>query len=360
LRSYTVSLRQSGVELYQIRTIKGEDMATYQKRGAGWRAIIRRNGQTATATFDSKEAAISWAGRIEAEFINGAKLQQDDRIRHTTVLDLFSRYAEEVSPLKRGERTELIRLTMLARDTETFDRPAMRFSGQDVADWRDARLKVVSGSTVNRELNLISSVFTHAIKEWSLKLPANPVHLIRRPQSARPRKRRVPDSEVALMCKTLGWDMQSAPENAKQHVAWAFAFAVETAMRLGEIGSVQLREVHKVERFVHLSHTKNGEERDVPLSRRAIVLLDMLSITEPDDYLVPVDVRVFDNIFREAKNTAGLSDLHFHDSRREAATRMSKRLSNVLELSAVTGHKTLNVLKVYYAPNATDLADKLD
>jgi len=68
----------------------------------------------------------------------------------------------------------------------------------------------------------------------------------------------------------------------------------------------------------------------------------------------------FDKLFRDAKRDAGLSYIHFHDSRREAATTMAPKLSNVLELAAITGHKSLSMLQIYYKPTAADLAARLD
>ena len=60
-----------------------------------------------------------------------------------------------------------------------------------------------------------------------------------------------------------------------------------------------------------------------------------------------------------ACTAAGLDDLHFHDLRHEATSRLAERLHNVIELSAVTGHKDLRMLKRYYHPRAEDLAKKL-
>jgi integrase len=335
-------------------------MASFQQRGDSWRAIVRKNGQNTSATFDSKAEAQSWATLVEAKIIQGSRVQVDDKIRQTTVSDLFERYANDVSPLKRGERWETIRLDLLRRSFESFNKPLNQFTPQDMGDWRDARLKVVSGSSVNRELNLISAVFTTAIKEWGVKLAANPVHLIRRPKSARPRKRRVADAEVKAICDALGWDMVATPELSKHYIAWSFAFAVETAMRRGEILNTKRRDVHLTDCFIHLPQTKNDESRNVPLSRRAIELIGMLGDGKPNDTMVPVNAASFDTMFREAKKAVGLADIHFHDSRREAATRMSKLLPNVLELSAVTGHKTLKMLQIYYEPKASDLAAKLN
>jgi integrase len=63
--------------------------------------------------------------------------------------------------------------------------------------------------------------------------------------------------------------------------------------------------------------------------------------------------------FTRAVERAGLDNLHFHDLRHEATSRIAEKLENVLELSAVTGHKTLTMLKRYYHPRAKDLARKL-
>jgi hypothetical protein len=54
-----------------------------------------------------------------------------------------------------------------------------------------------------------------------------------------------------------------------------------------------------------------------------------------------------------------LADLRFHVLRHEAITRLSCKLVNVLELAAVKGNKSLQVLKRYYNPRVEDLADKL-
>ncbi len=339
-------------------------MATFQKRGSAWRAIIRRQGASVSATFDTKAEAQAWATAAEAKIIAGASVRQS-RIAATTVAELFERYAEEVSPTKRGERWEVIRLGALSNADyfPVFQKAAGRFTPEDMACWRDERLKVVSPASVNRELNLISAVFTVAIKEWRIPIAENPVHLIRRPKQPPSRKRRVSDSEVSAIARALGWDRRSTPELAKQWSAFAFELAVETAMRRGEILGVTWGNVHLDRNYLHLPAqiTKTVEDRDVPLSPRAVELLRIACGDGADDDspVVPVNPGSLDTLFRKAVRGAGIRDLHFHDSRHEATTRLSRRLSNVLELAAVTGHKTLKMLQIYYNPSAADLAAKL-
>jgi len=70
----------------------------------------------------------------------------------------------------------------MARRFSVFDRPIKAITGPDIAEWRDARLLSVSPSTVNREISLISTVFTHAMKEWRLGLTFNPCTLVAKPR----------------------------------------------------------------------------------------------------------------------------------------------------------------------------------
>ncbi|CAK7193116.1 hypothetical protein COMNV_01329 [Commensalibacter sp. Nvir] len=229
-----------------------------------------------------------------------------------------------------------------------------------MAQWRDKRLLEVSASTVNRELNLISAVLTTALKEWGVALTGNPVRSIKRPANPKSRSRRVSREEQDIIAKHLGWDGCSEPRTSSQWTAFAFFLAIETAMRRGELTSIRWQDVHLERSYIHLETTKNGEERDVPLSSKAKKLLRLLSAKARHEPLIPVSPDVLTSLFHRATRQAGLIDLRFHDSRREATTQLSKKLSNVLELSAVTGHKSLNMLKIYYKPHASELAKKLE
>jgi integrase len=169
----------------------------------------------------------------------------------------------------------------------------------------------------------------------------------------------VSEAEVAAICAQLGWDCTGAPEQIKHYIAWSLAFAVETAMRKGEILGMTWGDVYLVERYIHLPRTKNGDARDVPLSSRALALLRLLNQRGPSDTVAPVHPGTFDTMFRGAVRKAGIEDLRFHDSRHEAITRLARRLSNVLELSAVSGHRSLKMLQRYYHPDVGELAGKL-
>lgn len=157
---------------------------------------------------------------------------------------------------------------------------------------------------------------------------------------------------------TLGYSRETPPETISSRVGAAYLFAIETGMRAGEICSLEWRYVN--ERHVHLPRTKNGHVRDVPLSVEARRIIEQLrSLTGDEETVFRVSTASLDALFRKAKRLALIEDLHFHDTRREALTRLSK-VFDVMELARISGHRDLRVLQnVYYAPSVKDLADKL-
>lgn len=311
-------------------------------------------GQSIARTFDTREQAQAWADKTEARIQGGAKAAQIAKTPSSlTVGALFNRYATEVSPEKRGGRWEIIRLTALARDP-AFHGIATNIDGADLAAWRDRRLKSVKSSTVNRELNLISAVFSRAIYEWRLVLAKNPVSDMQRPPHPRSRNRRVSDEERDAIVHELGWDGVSEPADLNEWTAWAFVFSLETAMRQGEILSMRREHLHA--KYIHLPMTKNGESRNVPLSIRALALLALLPDT--GNKIVPLEAGTCGAYFRSAARGATIEGIHFHDARHEAITRFAEKLS-IMELARVSGHKDTRQLLAYFHPAADDLAGKL-
>lgn len=338
-------------------------MASITKyRGNTWRAIVRRTGyKSVSSTFPTKSLAEAWARKIEGEM--DRKVYREIRAQSTdTVRAVFEKFRDEVTGSRRGGRWDALRINCLLRSIDFAERRLDQLTPEDLRDWRNQRLTEVSPPTVNRELNLISGIFSHAIKEWSAPMPQNPVHLVSRPAgSNKARSRRFTQAEIDLLLKASDWDEAKRPTTGREYVGWAVLLAVETAMRLGELTSLRAKDFDPNNRAVHLELTKNGDARSVPLSTKAMKWLGILTQDlQPDDQVIPLTAGSLGVYFRDAREVAGLDDLHFHDTRHEAATRLSKKLSNVLELSAVTGHRSLASLKRYYNPTAAELASKLD
>ncbi|WP_231748560.1 tyrosine-type recombinase/integrase [Burkholderia latens] len=115
--------------------------------------------------------------------------------------------------------------------------------------------------------------------------------------------------------------------------------------------------------MAHLPLTKNGSARSVPLSTRAIELLDMLPKVEDGMPLFGLTDKSRDALFRKARDKAfpkvpPKERLTFHDTRHEAITRLAKKLQP-LDLARMTGHTNLNELLTYYNETAADIAVRI-
>ena len=322
-------------------------MAYFEKRGDSWRAVVQRKGsRKRTRTFTTKALAERWARHIEHSIDTG-----DAPVpAKGTLAALIRRYMEEVSDNREvGGKWERLRLLKFERDLGN-----LRIENDMVGEfikWRDARLKEVTSSTVRRELVVISAMFNYAKKEWRVNVK-NPMTEMTWPKEGKPRTRRVSPEEEQQLLDKMGFDWNKPPVLLKDYIPWVFIFALETAMRSGEILSLTWDQVHG--KWVHLSKTKNGDERDVPLSSRARKVLEML----PKDGLTVFKIRpgTFDTQWRKVRPEG----LHFHDTRATALTRLAPKFQP-MELAKISGHRDLNMLlNTYYRPTPEELADRLD
>lgn len=336
-------------------------MASIRCRNGKWQARVRRYGNPdVEKTFRSRQDAEKWARQVESEIDRGFYVDRTDAER-TLFADILLRYQQEVVPGKRGNETEAIRIRLLMRSTLSR-RSMANLNSKAIAAWRDERLKHVSCSTVNRELNIISAVINTAIKEWGIALPNNPVALIKRPPSGQERDRRVDPAEEERLLQALDVTPRtmdgrfSGPQNTWMKPL--VQFALETAMRRGEMLGLRWENVDLLRRTASLRCTKNGEARTVPLSTRAVQVLEALP-KSIDGRVFPISPDAVKKAFTRACKRADIKDVVFHTLRHEATSRLAERLPNLVELAAVTGHKDLRMLRRYYHPRAEELALKL-
>lgn len=336
-------------------------MASFTKKPNGtWLVQVRhksKDGRPAvnkSAVFDRKSDAQAWAARVEAEY-QALRAGVSPRIPFG---DVLRRYLTEVTPTKRGAGTEGNLIGRILR-TPLADVPLPDLSEVQFEEWARVRRSQISGDSVRREWNTLSHVLTVAVKRWRL-LPENFMLRLEKPAAAPSRTRRVLEEEAARICFAAGYSEDCVPSLQVQRVAAAFCFALETAMRVGEITAMRREDVFLERRFVRLPQTKNGFPRDVPLSRRAEEILRQVLSAHGDERVFALSRGSADAQFRKLKSMALVGDLHFHDSRREALTRLA-RVYSPMELAKISGHRDLRILlNTYYAPSAEELAGKME
>lgn len=321
-------------------------MASIKKYKTGWRAWVSKKGQRTSRTFITKAEAIAWANGIEE------RIDAPVTGRYTLHMAL-DKFAEEEAPKRKGERWEVIRCNKLKR--EMPDCLMRELNAQYFAAWRDAQVKLRAPSSVRREMNLIKSVLDVARKEWGW-IEASPLEDVRRPPNAKSRKRGIAQKEIDAIVESLGWEPWLRVERRNDEVAVGFLICIETALRSGELLGLAWGDVDLDARVLTVRDTKNGDDREVPLSTRAVQLFGCLSRESERCFQISPAVR--DVLFRAARDAAGCREVHFHDSRSEGISRLSKKL-DVLELARVTGHRDLKSLLHYYRADTAALAQRL-
>lgn len=336
-------------------------MATFRKRGDKWQSRIqRRNQPDISKSFLTKQDAERWARGVERSLDLGDYAPRSDAIKGT-LGDLLKRYREEVTPTKRSARHETQWLKHLERDTLAAI-PLASLTAKAVADYRDRRLKEVTPSTLLRTLQVMSAILNHARKEWGMAVK-NVVADVRKPAPNKAREKSLTaDEEQCLMSALTSGGRngrgQFLPGTRNPWIAPAVALALATAMRRGELLALRWEDINLERRTAFLPVTKNGDSRCVPLSPKALEVLATLPHSD-DGRVFPIAANALQKAFARAREVAGLPDLHFHDLRHCAVTNLAKKLPNLIELAAVSGHRDLAMLKRYYHTRPEDLAMKL-
>lgn len=328
-----------------------------------WQAKVRIKGYPKQSkVFLSHSDARAWASTVESEMARGVFVSRAEAKR-TIFRDALARYEREITPDKKSADDERSKINRL-RESQLADYSLANLNGTVLAAWRDSRLQTVKPGTVVRELALISHVFTVARKEWGMAGLSNPVEDIRKPSlKGSGRTRRLePGEEKELLSRanTYGKPWPTV-----------IRLAIETAMRREEIALLRWKHVDLKRRVIHLIDSKNGEPRDVPLSSRAIDVLralprrkDGLVFGLRPDSITQAFSRITGNAAKSKRTLKKpkkglLGDLHFHDLRHEATSRLFERGLNQIQVAAITGHKTLQVLKGYTHLRAEELAHLL-
>ena len=330
-------------------------MASFKKLKSGlWQAQVRLKKVRKSASFATKTEAKDWAA-VEEYKIKTAKTVKTPQVSQITVGELMKQYELEFSRKKGGYDWEQKQITKMLR-TPMAELLVGDVTKAHIREWRNKRLETVQGSTVNREWNLFSHIFSMARDEYEY-ISVSPFTGVRRPKDNPDRDRLISDSEIEQLRVVSGFDGVTS-KLIKEKVFVAFLFAIETAMRAGEICNLTWDNVSREDRTAFLPKTKNGKSRTVALSSRAIELLGCLSKERHDKCFGLKSSQITAN-FTILVNKTLIENLNFHDTRHEAITRLAKKLP-VLALARNTGHTDIKKLMVYYNETGAEIAKLLD
>lgn len=316
----------------------------------GWQCqVIRKGFPQQTKTFPSKAQAAAWAAVVESEMTRGVWRDRSES-EHTTLSDALDRYEREISVTKKGAEREASAIAQI-KESPLAGRMLASIQGKDLAGYRDQLLNAqYAPASIRRRFAVISHLYTIAAKEWGMPGLVNPVHLVRIPKNDDARDRRLMDNEESRLLE--------AAEAYGHPLPSVIRFAMETAMRRGEIAAMQWKHLDAKAHVLAVPDTKTDTPRRVPLSTTALAVLEGLP-RRIDGLIWGVRADSITQAFDRACKRAAIEDLRFHDLRHEATSRLFEKGLNPMQVAAITGHKTLQMLKRYTHLRAEDLVKML-
>lgn len=278
---------------------------------------------------------------------------------NSTIKQALKAYNDRISVHKRGAKQERYRARPIWRSF-LGKLKISAVTTVDIATYRDQRLatiaphtkRLVSANTVRLELAMLSDLFNVANIEWGA-CTGNPVLKVRKPKLPPGRDRRITWGEERRI-------MRAASAHRNPEIYSIISLALETAMRQGEILALEWENIDLRKRIAHLPMTKNGEPRNVPLSLGAVSALTRLGV-KASGKVFGYTQDGFKSAWRTLIKRLGVENLHFHDLRHEAVSRLFELGTlDYLEVAAISGHKSVQMLKRYTHLRAETLVPKLD
>lgn len=317
-----------------------------------WQGIVRIKGhKTRTKVFPKKAMADRWERITEEEILNGTLIPKASKI---LISDLISWYIREYTHRKRAAKSERSHLQIVSDKLGGL--LAATLTPEEIINYVDKRLETVSSDSVRKELSKLSVVLSTAITLGKIELQANPVHIakdilkVTKTLSKGVRRdRRITSKEIEIF--------------EQSRIGPIVMFAIETAMRRGEIANIKKEHISWEDKTLYIPETKTDRVRTIPLSPRALLVLKNLDVKEKSnsyDNIWGMRPGYISDAFAEIRDANGIKDLRFHDLRHEGTTRLFERGFPIEKVAMITGHEDWSSLKRYTHLSAKDVAKELE
>ena len=400
--------------------------------------IVRVGRKDLIETFHSLAEAEAFIRRVESEQHQGL-FRDYTKAAHTTTAELIKRYMEEDCPgLKGGDNYIIILNAMLQDSThelrqriaqrkaeikefgraltplganrqpmtslEWLQLPLTEVTPSHIEDFIADRMEYVAGATVDRQIDILSSIYTRARTGWRIHMDFSPLDGVKRPKYFNERDRRLKgDEEPRLLeaarkedqmlsleahVEALAADEVAAARQLGTHYAVNQArkaaydkarqraitegfpitplmetfvqFQLATAARRGESLGLFWDRIDWEERTAFIPTTKNGRPRK--LSVRSDILALLKRLPRSSDLVFDVGLKELQASWKRICEAAGIEDLRVHDLRHEAISRAAEsgKFPTVLDLQAFSGHKEIRSLTRYTHLCAGAITRKLE
>jgi integrase len=334
-------------------------MASIDKRRGKWRAQVRREGHQLCKTFLLKADAEAWARDIERDIdkeIDPSVRRVSKKDSFGSLIDIHIEDMEAVNkPLRRSKEAVLKRLK-----TELGATPISQMTRERLIKYGRERAKEGAGpATVAIDISFIGTVLTHAAAVHGMQVNTEAVRLARVALSrlslvgaSKERDRRPTENELRKLFRYFDGGAGSSLPMTR-----IVKFAIATGMRIDEIFRIGWETLDEKSATILVPdrkdpRKKDGNDQRVPLldvtGYDALALLREqreLRLNDPECF--PYKAKTAGTAFQRACKELGIVDLHFHDLRHEATSRLFEAGLTIEQVPLVTGHKDWKMLKRY-------------
>ena len=338
-------------------------MATFTQLVSGnWRVQIRRSGLYRAKTFPTKRQARAWADAIEGQVaeVQARGFHLPKGLTLGEVLRLYREEHDKGGAWGREKRFIIGRLEQRLGEVRAAELTAVHL--RDFIDRRQE--EGAGGSTIAADLSYLATALEWAREVRRLDLHPELVRESRRGLKYRKalrtrsqeRTRRPTADELARLIAYFERPQQKTP------IGDLIRFALASGMRLGEICRIEAHDVDPVKRTVVIRQRKHpdprvkaGNDQEVPLLGDAWTMAQARVAQGFTGRLFPYRSATVSSVFPRACRALGIEDLHFHDLRHEALSRLFERGYQIQQVALVSGHKSWANLRRYTQLRPEDL-----
>ena len=333
-------------------------MGSVRKYRTKWRGEARYNRKYVSKLFSSKGDASSWVKQTQRN-LEREEYEDYRDSANITLAKLILRYRDEVTPKKKGAKSEKYKLNFLLRQQIARSR-ILRLSPRKVIEFKNELKRTRAPATVNKYIHYIHTIWETARLSWGIVLPpGNPTALVKKEKVM---------TKIDRILTAQEYDdlLRACKQSSLEQLSDIVEFAYLTAMRFGEITKLQVKDIDFEKCIARLHDTKNGESRDVPMVQRALDICDKYKFEEKilqfesSQVLFPIHRDKFRHYFEQACRKANVKNFRFHDLRACCLTNLFKEGWDISSVAVVSGHKSWSELQKYTRIKAIDLVDKIN
>lgn len=309
-------------------------------------------------TFDTRKLAEAWARRVEVTLADEEKLAELTG-NMPTLAELIGSHIEAIEKTRDLGGTKRMLLDVL-KSSDMAIKPADKVSSQDIIEFcRNRSVEYGTGpEPLSQYITYLRQVY--ALADPMLGINVSPQAIdASKPTlkqlglsgKSRARDRRLHGDEYQrLLDHFIANPLYDKKTGARFPMPEIFRFAIASAMRRAEITRIMWADVDTAKRTVIIRdrkdpHQKTGNDQIVPLLGEAWEIVQAMPRT--DERIFPVDEIKVSQLFKAAVEKLGINDLHLHDLRHEATSRLFEQGYQIQEVAIVTGHRSWDMLKRY-------------